>query len=105
MAASRARARRQTIACAYFGTAPSLGSRFFSSFPISVSVLLRYVVTIAFRWLPRVLGGIDILVNNAGIAATNNVEDIAIEEWDRMMAVHLRSVFGSVWGGGGGPRR
>jgi NAD(P)-dependent dehydrogenase (short-subunit alcohol dehydrogenase family) len=39
------------------------------------------------------LGGIDILVNNAGIAATNNVEDISIEEWDRMIAVHLRSVF------------
>src|SRR5579872_392868 len=39
------------------------------------------------------LGGIDILVNNAGIAATNNVENIAIAEWDRMMAVHLRSVF------------
>ena len=39
------------------------------------------------------LGGIDILVNNAGIAATNKVEDMAIEEWDRMMAVHLRSVF------------
>jgi 3-oxoacyl-[acyl-carrier protein] reductase len=39
------------------------------------------------------LGGIDILVNNAGIAATNNVEDISIDEWDRMMAVHLRSVF------------
>jgi 3-oxoacyl-[acyl-carrier protein] reductase len=39
------------------------------------------------------LGGIDILVNNAGIAAANNVEDIPIEEWDRMIAVHLRSVF------------
>src|SRR6516225_5715006 len=39
------------------------------------------------------LGGIDILVNNAGIAGTNNVEDMSIEEWDRMMAVHLRSVF------------
>jgi 3-oxoacyl-[acyl-carrier protein] reductase len=39
------------------------------------------------------LGGIDILVNNAGIAATNNVENIPIEEWDRMIAVHLRSVF------------
>lgn len=39
------------------------------------------------------LGGIDILVNNAGIAGTNNVEDISIEEWDRMIAVHLRSVF------------
>jgi 3-oxoacyl-[acyl-carrier protein] reductase len=39
------------------------------------------------------LGDIDILVNNAGIAATNNIENIGIEEWDRMMAVHLRSVF------------
>jgi 3-oxoacyl-[acyl-carrier protein] reductase len=39
------------------------------------------------------LGGLDILVNNAGIAGTNNVEDISIEEWDRMIAIHLRSVF------------
>jgi len=39
------------------------------------------------------LGGIDILVNNAGIAGTNNVEDMSIEEWDRMIAIHLRSVF------------
>jgi NAD(P)-dependent dehydrogenase (short-subunit alcohol dehydrogenase family) len=39
------------------------------------------------------LGAIDILVNNAGIAATNHVHDISIDEWDRMIAVHLRSVF------------
>jgi 3-oxoacyl-[acyl-carrier protein] reductase len=39
------------------------------------------------------LGGIDVLVNNAGIAGTNHVQDISIEEWDRMIAVHLRSVF------------
>ena len=39
------------------------------------------------------LGGIDILVNNAGIAAANTIEDIPIEEWDHMIAVHLRSVF------------
>jgi 3-oxoacyl-[acyl-carrier protein] reductase len=39
------------------------------------------------------LGGIDILVNNAGIAGTNNVEDMSIDEWDRMMAVHLRASF------------
>src|SRR6476646_7736250 len=39
------------------------------------------------------LGGIDVLVNNAGIAGTNNVEDMSIDEWDRMIAVHLRSVF------------
>jgi 3-oxoacyl-[acyl-carrier protein] reductase len=39
------------------------------------------------------LGGVDILVNNAGIAAANTIEDIPIEEWDRMIAVHLRCVF------------
>jgi 3-oxoacyl-[acyl-carrier protein] reductase len=39
------------------------------------------------------LGGIDILVNNAGIAGTSPVQDMAIEQWDRMIAVHLRGVF------------
>jgi 3-oxoacyl-[acyl-carrier protein] reductase len=41
----------------------------------------------------KTMGGLDILVNNAGIAETNLVQDISIESWDRMMAVHLRSVF------------
>lgn len=39
------------------------------------------------------LGPIDILVNNAGIAHTAPVEDIPVETWDRLLAVHLRSVF------------
>jgi len=39
------------------------------------------------------LGGIDILVNNAGFAGNKNLEDMSIEEWDRMMAVHTRGVF------------
>ncbi|MCC7414225.1 MAG: 3-oxoacyl-ACP reductase FabG [Gammaproteobacteria bacterium] len=38
-------------------------------------------------------GGVDILVNNAGIAHTAPVEEIPIEIWDRLIAVHLRSVF------------
>ncbi len=38
-------------------------------------------------------GRIDILVNNAGILAGGNVVDTSLEEWDRMMAVNLRSVF------------
>jgi 3-oxoacyl-[acyl-carrier protein] reductase len=38
-------------------------------------------------------GRIDILVNNAGIAHGAPVEDIAVAMWDRMIAVHLRSVF------------
>ena len=39
------------------------------------------------------MGRIDILVNNAGIAHAGTVEEIPVETWDRMMAVHLRSVF------------
>lgn len=40
------------------------------------------------------LGGLDVLVNNAGISGpTANVEDIAIENWDRTMAVDLNGMF------------
>ena len=38
-------------------------------------------------------GCIDILVNNAGVAHSAPVEDIPVAEWDRLIAVHLRSVF------------
>jgi 3-oxoacyl-[acyl-carrier protein] reductase len=39
-------------------------------------------------------GRIDILVNNAGVAGLNaNVADYPIEEWDRVLAINLRSQF------------
>lgn len=41
----------------------------------------------------RVLGGIDILFNNAGIIRRASVTETTEEEWDRVMAVNLRSVF------------
>jgi 3-oxoacyl-[acyl-carrier protein] reductase len=40
--------------------------------------------------------GIDILVNNAGILHQTAIEDITEEEWDRIMAVNLKSVFFSM---------
>lgn len=40
-----------------------------------------------------VFGRIDILVNNAGILSGGNIVDTSVAEWDRMMAVNLRSVF------------
>lgn len=39
------------------------------------------------------LGGIDILVNNAGIAHVAPLQDIPVEVWDRVLAVHLRGTF------------
>jgi 3-oxoacyl-[acyl-carrier protein] reductase len=38
-------------------------------------------------------GTVDVLVNNAGILHATQIEDITEEEWDRMMAVNLKSVF------------
>ena len=40
------------------------------------------------------LGGLDCLINNAGIAGpTGKVEDIAVEEWERCIAVDLNAMF------------
>ncbi len=39
------------------------------------------------------LGGLDILVNNAGIQRAQPITEMSVEDWDRMMAVHLRGAF------------
>jgi NAD(P)-dependent dehydrogenase (short-subunit alcohol dehydrogenase family) len=39
------------------------------------------------------LGGLDILVNNAGIIRRATVLDTTEEEWDRVMAVNVKSIF------------
>lgn len=38
-------------------------------------------------------GGIDILVNNAGILSGTSEWDLTVEEWDRIHAINLRSLF------------
>lgn len=38
-------------------------------------------------------GGLDIIVNNAGICIVRPAEESAVEEWDRTMAVNVRSIF------------
>jgi 3-oxoacyl-[acyl-carrier protein] reductase len=41
----------------------------------------------------RELGGLDILVSNAGIQRPQAITEMQVEDWDRMMAVHLRGAF------------
>jgi NAD(P)-dependent dehydrogenase (short-subunit alcohol dehydrogenase family) len=38
-------------------------------------------------------GGLDVLFNNAGIAVFKTIEETSEEEWDRVVAVNLRSIF------------
>lgn len=38
-------------------------------------------------------GRIDILVNNAGIMLVKDITELSVAEWDRMMAVNLKSMF------------
>ena len=38
-------------------------------------------------------GHLDVLVNNAGICLETAIEDTAVEDWDRVMAVNVRGTF------------
>ena len=38
-------------------------------------------------------GRVDVLVNNAGIATAGAVQDLAVEQFDRVLGVHLRGTF------------
>ncbi len=41
----------------------------------------------------RRFGKIDILINNAGIGAPGTIRELSEEAWDRVVAVHLKSMF------------
>ena len=38
-------------------------------------------------------GRLDILVNNAGTAASGPIDGLAVEDWDRVLAINLRAPF------------
>jgi 3-oxoacyl-[acyl-carrier protein] reductase len=41
----------------------------------------------------RAFGGLDILVNNAGVGLFKNLEEMALEEWNRVIETNLTGVF------------
>lgn len=41
----------------------------------------------------RRLGRLDIVVNNAGTAVVGSVEECTVEDWDKLMAINVRSIF------------
>jgi len=60
---------------------------------VRADVSLEHEAQTLVETVQRNFGRIDILVNNAGIGNVARVEAMAPSQWDRMLAVNLRSVF------------
>ncbi len=46
-----------------------------------------------FEFADRELGGLDILVNNAGVGVFRAVDELTVEEWDRVIGTNLSGAF------------
>lgn len=65
------------------------GTAIFSKCDIGIDAEIKASVDLAVnKW-----GKVDVLVNNAAMMTFKKIVDITIEEWDKVMAVNLRSVF------------
>ena len=63
------------------------------------ALFLTLDVTSAAQWQQAIdatearFGRLDILVNNAGVRGSGLVEDVSVEEWDRVMNINAKGVF------------
>ena len=60
---------------------------------VQADVSKKKQVISAIETTEKTLGSIDILVNNAGMTLMGKLEEISEDDWDRCLAVNLKSVF------------
>jgi 3-oxoacyl-[acyl-carrier protein] reductase len=60
---------------------------------VQVDVTREDQVELAFETAVAALGHVDVLVNNAGVQQRVPILDMAVDDFDRMLAVHLRGAF------------
>jgi NAD(P)-dependent dehydrogenase (short-subunit alcohol dehydrogenase family) len=60
---------------------------------IRADVTVEADVKAMVRTAREALGRVDVLVSNAGIQRAQSIGETTVEDWDRMLAVHLRGAF------------
>lgn len=60
---------------------------------VAMDVTNQSQVEFAFLAIEQQFGGIDLLVSNAGIQIVAPIEELAFEDWKRLLAVHLDGAF------------
>jgi 3-oxoacyl-[acyl-carrier protein] reductase len=68
----------------------ALGRR---AFALRCDVTREADVIAMFKQFDADLGRLDIVVSNAGIQRPQAITDMTVDDWDRMMSVHLRGAF------------
>lgn len=73
--------------------ARSIKEKGFQATPIVCDVSEPQQVQAMFEQIQKELGGVDVLVNNAATFFVKTIEELSVDDWDRMIAINLRSLF------------
>ncbi len=74
-------------------TAASITQAGAQALAIACDVTDEQAVTAAFAEVVGTLGGLDVLVNNAGLALRKPTADLALADWEKVLAVNMTGVF------------